>query len=121
MICVNSPHVLNVMHGESFAPWTKRSHSHRFLSYAGMGLSTEDTVFALSSAPGKSGVAVFRISGKQTRDALLALTGTRLPAHRVASLRKIRDPSTSELLDTGLVIWFEGPHSFTGEDTAELH
>ncbi|NXM75201.1 GTPB3 GTPase, partial [Serilophus lunatus] len=81
-----------------------------------------DTIFALSSAPGRCGVAVIRASGPGSRGALQSLTGTpKLPPPRVLALRRIRDPDTAETLDRGLVVWFPGPQSFTGEDCAELH
>ncbi|MDF1734721.1 MAG: tRNA uridine-5-carboxymethylaminomethyl(34) synthesis GTPase MnmE [Minwuia sp.] len=75
---------------------------------------------ALSSAPGPAGVAVVRLSGPDTRAALTALTGE-LPRPRHAALRALRDPATGEVLDRGLVLWFPAPHSYTGEDLAELH
>lgn len=78
------------------------------------------TIFALSSAPGRSGVAVIRISGREAGPALTALAGN-MPAPRYASLRSIRDPASGEPLDRGIVLWFPGPESFTGEDVAELH
>ncbi|KAM4883773.1 5-taurinomethyluridine-[tRNA] synthase subunit GTPB3, mitochondrial [Sylvia borin] len=83
---------------------------------------TGDTIYALSSAPGRCGVAVIRASGPGSRGALQSLTGTpKLPPPRVLALRHIRDPQTAETLDRGLVVWFPGPRSFTGEDCAELH
>ncbi|NXB10755.1 GTPB3 GTPase, partial [Cnemophilus loriae] len=81
-----------------------------------------DTIFALSSAPGRCGVAVIRASGPGSRGALQSLTGTpKVPPPRVLALRRIRDPNSAETLDRGLVVWFPGPRSFTGEDCAELH
>ncbi|XP_062452194.1 tRNA modification GTPase GTPBP3, mitochondrial isoform X2 [Rhea pennata] len=81
-----------------------------------------DTVFAVSSGHGKCGVAVIRASGPGCREALQSLTGRpEPPAPRVLALRRIRDPATAEPLDRGLVAWFPGPHSFTGEDCCELH
>uniref|UniRef100_A0A8V1AF30 5-taurinomethyluridine-[tRNA] synthase subunit GTPB3, mitochondrial n=1 Tax=Gallus gallus TaxID=9031 RepID=A0A8V1AF30_CHICK len=81
-----------------------------------------DTIFAVSSGHGRCGVAVIRSSGPGSGGALRSLTGSpELPPPRVMALRRIRDPHTAELLDHGLVVWFPGPHSFTGEDCAELH
>ncbi|XP_075380434.1 5-taurinomethyluridine-[tRNA] synthase subunit GTPB3, mitochondrial isoform X3 [Mycteria americana] len=81
-----------------------------------------DTIFALSSGHGRCGVAVIRTSGPGSRGALQSLTGRpELPPPRVLALRRIRDPATAEPLDRGLVVWFPGPQSFTGEDCAELH
>jgi tRNA modification GTPase len=79
------------------------------------------TIFALSTAPGRAGIAVIRLSGKAARATLSALCEGKVPAPRVAALRRLRDPATGEVLDRGLVLWFPGPSSFTGEDMAELH
>jgi len=78
------------------------------------------TIFALSSAKGRAGVCVFRISGPAARTAVEALTGRPPPDPRHAVLRDVRDVDGSPI-DRGLVLWFEGPASFTGEDVAELH
>ncbi|MEL7527459.1 MAG: tRNA uridine-5-carboxymethylaminomethyl(34) synthesis GTPase MnmE, partial [Pseudomonadota bacterium] len=78
------------------------------------------TVFALSSGAVPSGVAVIRVSGPQTKDIVKAVCG-RLPAVRQATLSGLRDPESGDLVDEGLVLFFEGPRSFTGEDVAELH
>ncbi len=77
-----------------------------------------DTIFALSSGSLPAGVAVIRVSGPKTEEALRALTGG-VPAPRVATLMVIRDLDGEEL-DRGLVLFFKGPASFTGEDCAEL-
>lgn len=77
------------------------------------------TIYALSSAPGRAGIAVIRMSGPQAADAVIALAGD-IPKPRVASLRKLRDAGGA-LIDEAIVLWFERPHSFTGEDVAELH
>ena len=79
------------------------------------------TIYALSSGPGISGVAVIRISGEKTKDVIKQITSRKLPKPRIASLNKIIDIKTKELIDEGIVIWFPGPHSYTGEDMAELH
>ncbi|MDR6769413.1 tRNA uridine-5-carboxymethylaminomethyl(34) synthesis GTPase MnmE [Azospirillum sp. BE72] len=79
------------------------------------------TIFALATAPGRSGVAVVRISGPEAGSALAALTGRPLPAPRRAVLTKLRDPRTGDMLDDALVLRFTGPASFTGEDVVELH
>jgi tRNA modification GTPase len=76
-----------------------------------------DTIFALASTGGA--VSVIRISGPRAADAVRALAGD-LPAPRRASLRDFRD-GDGTLADQGLVLWFPGPASFTGEDMAELH
>ena len=61
-----------------------------------------------------------RLSGAATRAALTAIAGD-LPPPRQAALRSLRDPATGEVIDRGLVLWFPAPHSYTGEDLAELH
>ena len=78
------------------------------------------TIYALSSGPGISGVAVIRISGKDTSKAIKLLTRRDLPKPRVATLRKINKINTSELIDEGIILWFPGPESYTGEDMAEI-
>ena len=78
------------------------------------------TIYALSSGHGKAGVAIIRISGPRAGDVLRLLGGT-LPAPRVATLRTLRDPADLGVLDRGLIMWFPGPASFSGEDMAELH
>lgn len=77
-----------------------------------------DTIFALSTAPGKAGVAVFRVSGPQARDACRALCGA-CPPPRRASLRVLRD-GNGERLDEALVLVFAAGSSFTGEETVEF-
>jgi tRNA modification GTPase len=79
-----------------------------------------DTIFALSSGRGRSGVAIIRLSGSGARTALEAISGP-APDVRQASLRKLIDPTSSELLDEAVVLRFDAPASFTGEDVVELH
>lgn len=77
-----------------------------------------DTIFAPATAPGRAAIAIVRISGAETKSALFALLG-QCPAPRRASLQYIRMPD-GELIDRALVIFFAGPKSFTGEDSAEF-
>jgi len=77
-----------------------------------------DTIFALASARGKSGVAVIRISGSRAHDVARAIAGN-LPPMREAGLRMLRD-GAGERLDSALVLCFAQGASFTGEDVAEL-
>jgi tRNA modification GTPase len=79
------------------------------------------TIYALSTGPGISGIAVIRISGKETSKVIELLTGKSIPKPRVATLRKINKINTSELIDEGIILWFPGPESYTGEDMAEMH
>jgi len=78
------------------------------------------TIFALSSGPGISGIAIIRISGKDTSRVIKLITGKNVPDPRVATLRKINKTNTSELIDEGIILWFPGPESYTGEDMAEI-
>lgn len=77
-----------------------------------------DTIYALSSGSLPAGVAIIRVSGPETADALVRLCGT-LPPPRIATLRTIRTRN-GETLDSGLVLYFPTPASFTGEDCCEL-
>ena len=79
------------------------------------------TIYALSSGPGLAGVAVVRVSGKETTKVIKLITNDKLPVPRVATLRKMNNINTNELIDEGLIIWFPGPDSYTGEDLAEFH
>lgn len=78
-----------------------------------------DTIAAVSTAQGKAAIAVIRLSGPEAGGAIEALAGPR-PEPRRASLRAIRDPRDGAEIDHGLVLWFPGPASATGEDMAEL-
>ncbi|MDC0235542.1 tRNA uridine-5-carboxymethylaminomethyl(34) synthesis GTPase MnmE [Candidatus Pelagibacter sp.] len=78
------------------------------------------TIYSLSSGPGISGIAIIRVSGKETSKILELLTNKTLPKPRVATLRKINKINTSELIDEGIILWFPGPESYTGEDMAEI-
>ena len=79
------------------------------------------TIFALSSGPGISGVAVIRVSGDNTTNVIKQITGKDLPVPRVATLRHFNKINSNELIDEGVLIWFPGPNSYTGEDLAEFH
>lgn len=78
------------------------------------------TIFALATPQGKSGVAVIRISGNEAANALKALS-VQLPKPRYATLSPLRHSATQSPLDRALILWFPAPNSFTGEDCAELH
>ena len=83
-------------------------------------MSQQQTIFALASGAGRGAVAVIRLSGPGSGTILHALA-ERLPQPRRASLRRLKAPETGEVLDEALVLWFPGPGSYTGEDSAELH
>jgi tRNA modification GTPase len=79
----------------------------------------DDIIFAPASGAGRAAIAVLRLSGPGSVDVLRAMAGD-LPAPRVASLRRLRSDA-GVVLDQALVLWFPGPASYTGEDSAELH
>ncbi|MCL2468637.1 MAG: tRNA uridine-5-carboxymethylaminomethyl(34) synthesis GTPase MnmE [Alphaproteobacteria bacterium] len=86
-----------------------------------MPIQDDKTIYTLASAAGRAGVAVVRLSGPSCAQACEALTGAPPPPPRQAVLKTLRDPHTKEHLDHALVLFFEAPHSFTGEDVLELH
>jgi tRNA modification GTPase len=77
------------------------------------------TIYALASAAGKSGVAVFRISGPRAKEALVGLGIDQLLTPRVATLVTLHH--NEKTIDQGLALFFPSPYSFTGEDIIELH
>ena len=79
------------------------------------------TIFALSTGSVKSGIAIIRISGSNTKEILSKITKINLPNPRKASLCNIYNHENDELIDQGMLIWFPGPNSYTGEDLVELH
>ena len=79
------------------------------------------TIYALSTGPSVSGIAIIRVSGDQTKKVIKLLTNETIPKSRKATLRKINKINTSELIDEGIILWFPGPESYTGEDMAEFH
>ena len=79
------------------------------------------TIYALSSGPGISGIAVIRVSGDQSKNILTSLTDQPFPKKRLATLKKIKNNKTKEIIDEGIVIWFPGPNTYTGEDMVEFH
>jgi len=81
--------------------------------------TSADTIFALSSGRPPAAIAVVRVSGPHAGAAVEALIG-KIPAPRHAALARVRDPASGELIDEGIALWFPGPRSETGEDTAEL-
>src|SRR5690606_2601190 len=84
----------------------------------GGGLSAAAPIFALATPPGRGAIAIIRLSGSGVSDTLTAL-GAGGVTPRMASLRSLTHDGA--ILDQALVLWFSGPHSYTGEDCAELH
>jgi tRNA modification GTPase len=85
-----------------------------------MADTARDTIYAVSTAPGRAAIAVLRVSGSHASDALVALSGGALPLPRKAALRTLRD-GAGAWIDQALVLWFPGPASETGEDVVEFH
>jgi tRNA modification GTPase len=84
-----------------------------------MNEPARDTIFALSSGRPPAAIAVIRVAGPRARAALEAL-GVKVPEPRRVGLARFRDPASGEIIDEGLVLFFEGAKSEIGEDTAEL-
>ena len=82
-------------------------------------MSAADTIYALASGAAAGAVAVLRLSGPRSAEAVRRLAGG-LPPPRHVSLRRLR-AADGETLDHALVLWFPGPASYTGEDAAEFH
>lgn len=78
-----------------------------------------DTIFALATAQGRAGVSVVRISGPEAKSCAMSLVPN-LPAARMAATRLLRDKG-GDVLDHALVLVFDAPASFTGEDVVEFH
>lgn len=83
-------------------------------------MNNTDTIFALSSGHGKSGVAVIRISGDNLRDIFSKFINKSAPAPRHAYFCNLRD-NGGDLIDQCLALYFPAPHSFTGQDIIEIH
>lgn len=79
-----------------------------------------ETIFALATAPGRSGVAIIRISGTAAQSALAALGVNAHPAPRSAQFSVLKN-ANGETIDEALLLWFPAPASFTGENVLELH
>jgi len=79
------------------------------------------TIYALSSGLGKSGIAVIRVSGPETKKVIELLTNSPIPIPKLATLKKINKINTKEIIDEGIILWFPAPQSYTGEDMAEFH
>lgn len=83
---------------------------------------TNNTIYALSTVFGKSGVAVIRISGNKVLDIISKITKIDVQTikPRYAYFTNIINPTTNEILDKSLIIYFKAPYSFTGEDVVEI-
>lgn len=83
-----------------------------------MTTPSTDTIAAIATPPGRGGVGVVRVSGPRVRDIATQIVGG-LPAPRIAVYRPFRGADGS-VIDQGLALFFQAPHSFTGEDVLEL-
>jgi tRNA modification GTPase len=85
-------------------------------------LTNVDTIVALSTPQGRSGIGVIRLSGPDALAITRALVQEKdfTPQPNHVSLKNILDPQTLEILDQSLITYFKAPHSFTGEDVIEL-
>ena len=81
-------------------------------------MPTADTIAAVATAYGRAGIGVVRVSGPETRQLAVALTG-RVPAERQATLSEFCD-ADGVVIDRGIAIFFPAPHSYTGEDVLEI-
>ena len=79
-----------------------------------------ETIFALASGRGRSAIAVVRVSGPGCDRAIGAIAPGAPLSERVAAVRTLVDPGTGEKLDRAIVIRFNSPRSFTGEDMVEF-
>ena len=84
-------------------------------------MSPDDTIYALSTVPGRSAIAVVRVSGSRAHDSILTLTGSSdLPPARMLVKRRLVDVS-GETIDEAMLVRFDGPGSYTGENSVEYH
>ncbi|HEX8845733.1 MAG TPA: tRNA uridine-5-carboxymethylaminomethyl(34) synthesis GTPase MnmE [Pyrinomonadaceae bacterium] len=85
-------------------------------------MPVKDTIVALATPPGRSGIGVIRLSGSRSLEISRHLIQDEnfVPAPNRATLKKLSDPITGEILDYALLTYFKSPHSFTGEDIVEL-
>src|SRR5687768_14284752 len=81
-----------------------------------------DTIVALTTPLGRSGIGVIRLSGEASLKIIrhLVRDETFAPKPRFAHLRKIFDPDSGEVLDEVIITYFKSPYSFTGEDVIEI-
>jgi tRNA modification GTPase len=78
-------------------------------------------IYALSSGRGPSGIAIIRLSGKDTLKICQVITKENIIKNKAVNLFKFYDPSTNNLIDEGLLLFFQSPNSYTGDDLAEFH
>lgn len=94
--------------------WVKTIHTYAQYDYP--------TIYALSTPPGRSAIAIIRVSGPKSIDVYRKLSRRKLaPRAREAVITKLYKPDTDDVLDESLAIYFKAPKSYTGEDLFEFH
>ena len=83
-------------------------------------MNNNETIFALSSGHGKSGVAVIRVSGDDLYNLFLQITNRKSADTRHAYFANFHD-NAGDLIDQVIAVYFAAPHSFTGTDIIEIH
>lgn len=84
--------------------------------------SHDDTIYAFATGAGRAGIGVVRVSGARALESLALFTDTRTrPTPRHAALLKLNNPKTDQVIDEAIVIYFQPPRSYTGEDVIEYH
>jgi tRNA modification GTPase len=80
------------------------------------------TIVALATPTGRSGIGIVRLSGDRSLEILSKLIGDEksAPRARRAELVQLREPKTKDVLDEAIIVYFKAPHSFTGEDVVEI-
>lgn len=81
---------------------------------------SEETIVAIATPPGRGGVGIIRLSGSQSYPIALKLNGNKPLSPRLATYCSLHNMN-SEIIDQGLMLYFKGPNSFTGEDVVEIH
>lgn len=109
-------------------PFLPHTYTYTVVRHSSAIAGNGATTFALATSSGKAAIAVFRVSGPQAQSVLRALITAPgdtaepvLPRPRHLAFRRLYCPSSGACLDHGMVAWFPGPRSFTGEDVVELH
>ena len=88
-----------------------------------MSSAETDTIVALATPPGRSGIGIVRLSGPQSLSILRQLVRSQTfdPQPNMLTLHSLFDFNSDDVLDQGMVCYFKAPHSFTGEDVVEIH
>lgn len=84
-----------------------------------INMDEPDTIAAIATAPGRGGIGVVRVSGSLAPQIAKAILGGELPPPRLATFKDFVG-TDGDILDQGIALFFQCPHSFTGEDVLEL-